>query len=93
MPRVERGNVVMYVDDKDVQRYLNLGYNITDEFGNILKASIPTDLGTLQKFFIEHTEKIKLLEGQIADLTKQLMDAEAKKPAPKKKTTKAADKE
>lgn len=91
--RIRRGNVILRVDELDVQRYLNMGYDVTDDHGNIVKAAVPTDYGTLRKLYVENTEKIKLLEEQIADLTKKLMDAEAKKPAPKKKTTKAAEKE
>lgn len=81
MARVERGNVVLQVKDYEVQHYLNLGYNLTDETGNILKKSIPTNLGELQVAYLEHTKKIAELEDTIAKLTAQLS---AKKTTAKK---------
>ena len=81
MARVERGNVVLQVKDYEVQHYLNLGYNLTDEAGNILKQSIPTNIGELQTAYLEHTKKIAELEDTIAKLTAQLS---AKKTTAKK---------
>jgi uncharacterized small protein (DUF1192 family) len=72
MPRVERGNVVLMVKDHEVQHYLNLGYNLTDDAGNVLKRSIPTNIGELQTAYLEHTKKIAELEDTIAKLTAQL---------------------
>lgn len=81
MARVERGNVVLQVKDYEVQHYLNLGYNLTDEAGNILRKSIPTNIGELQTAYLEHTKKIAELEDTIAKLTAQLS---AKKTTTKK---------
>lgn len=81
MARVERGNVVLQIKDYEVQHYLNLGYNLTDEAGNILKKSIPTNIGELQTAYLEHTKKIAELEDTIAKLTAQLS---AKKTTAKK---------
>jgi hypothetical protein len=85
MARVERGNVVLNVDDASVQHYLNLGYNLTDNTGKVLKRSIPTNLGELQTAYIQHTAKIEELEATVARLTAEL---NAPKPAPKKKQAK-----
>lgn len=85
MARVERGNVVLQVKDYEVQHYLNLGYNLTDETGNILKQSIPTNLGELQAAYLEHTTKITELEDTVAKLTAQL----STKKATTKKTKEA----
>lgn len=81
MARVERGNVVLTVKEHEVQHYLNLGYNLTDEAGNILKKSIPTNIGELQTAYLEHTKKIAELEDTVAKLTAQLS---AKKTTAKK---------
>lgn len=81
MARVERGNVVLQIKDYEVQHYLNLGYNLTDEAGNILRKSIPTNIGELQTAYLEHTKKIAELEDTIAKLTAQLS---AKKTTAKK---------
>lgn len=88
MARVERGNVVLDVEDDAIQHYLNLGYNLTDNQGNVLKRSIPTNLGELQSAYIKHTAYIEELEATVAKLTAEL---EANKPTPKKKQTKVAE--
>lgn len=72
MVRVERGNVVLRVDEADIQYYLNQGYNLTDETGTILQRAIPTNLGELQTYYVKSTEKIAELEDTIAKLTAQL---------------------
>ena len=89
--RVERANVVLYVEDYEVQHYLNLGYNVTDNYGNIIQAALPVNLGALQKAFVEHTQIIKDLEAEIERLKTELEKAKKPEPAKKKsaKTTKA----
>lgn len=72
MARVERGNVVLQVKEHEVPHYLNLGYNLTDETGKVLKESIPTNIGVLQTAYLEHTKKITELEETVAKLTAQL---------------------
>ena len=69
MVRIERGNVVLKVQEHEVQRYLKLGYNVTDDTGAIIKEAIPNDLGTLQKYYIEHKKRIGELEATVAKLT------------------------
>lgn len=81
MARIERGNVVLQVKDHEIQHYLNLGYNVTDDNGNILRESIPTSIGVLQTAYLEHTKKIDELEDTIAKLTAKLS---AKKVTTKK---------
>jgi len=91
MARVERGNVVLKVEDYEVQRYLNLGYNLTDDDGNILKASIPTSLGDLQAAYLKHTARIEELERAIAQLTAENQELKATKTV-KTETTKRTSK-
>jgi hypothetical protein len=69
MVRIERGNVVLKVQEYEVQRYLKLGYNVTDDAGNVLQEALPNDLGTLQRFYIEHKKQIEELEAIVAKLT------------------------
>ena len=69
MVRIERGNVVLKVHEHEVQRYLTLGYNVTDDAGNVLKEALPNDLGTLQRYYMEHKKKIEELEAIVAKLT------------------------
>ena len=69
MVRIERGNVVLKVQEHEVQRYLKMGYNVTDDAGNVLQEAIPNDLGTLQRYYVEHKKKIEELEAIVAKLT------------------------
>lgn len=66
--RVERGNVVLHVWESEKRHYLNMGYNVTDEFGNILEETVPNDLGTLQRFYVDGKKKIADLEAQVKEL-------------------------
>ena len=69
MVRIERGNVVLKVQEHEVQRYLKLGYNVTDNTGKVLQEAIPNDLGTLQRYYVEHKKNIEELEAIVAKLT------------------------
>lgn len=86
MVRIERGNVVLKVQEHEVQRYLTLGYSVTDDTGKVLQSAIPNDLGTLQRCYVEYKAKIDELETIVAKLT-----AENKVLAKSAKST--ADKE
>lgn len=71
MITVQRGNVVLQVADDSVTKYMNLGYNVIDDKGNVIEECIPNDLGTLQKHFIESKKRIAELEEQLAQLQKK----------------------
>jgi hypothetical protein len=87
MVRIERGNVVLKVQEHEVQRYLNMGYNVTDNTGKVLQAAIPNDLGTLQRHYVEHKKKIEELEAIVAKLTAEnAILAQSAKSTTKKKS-------
>lgn len=86
MVRIERGNVVLKVQEEEVQRYLLLGYNVTDDEGNIVKSSIPHDVGTLQRFYVEHKKRIEELESIVAKLTAENELLAKSAPKTKKKS-------
>lgn len=69
MVRIERGNVVLKVQEHEVQRYLKMGYNVTDNTGKVLQEALPNDLGTLQRHYVEHKKRIEELEAIVAKLT------------------------
>lgn len=71
MVRIERGNVVLKVEEYEVARYLKLGYNVTDETGKVLTEALPNDVGTLQKHYVEHKKRIEELESIVAKLTEE----------------------
>ena len=87
MVRIERGNVVLKVQEYEVPRYLKLGYNVTDDEGKILKEALPNDVGTLQRFYVEHKKKIEELEAIVAKLTAEnsVLAASAKPTSAKAK--------
>lgn len=62
---VQRANVVLQIAPEQLDYYMNQGYNVIDASGNVIKAAIPRDVGTLQKAFIEHTNRIKELEQEL----------------------------
>lgn len=90
MAYVERANKVREVKDTEVQRYLDLGYNVTDGKGNILIECIPTDVSTLRKKYIEHKEKIEVLTKENDALKEEV--AKLKKKVKAAKETKAESK-
>lgn len=72
MTIIERGNVVLRVQDYEVERYVNMGYNVIDESGNIIQKAVPTQLGELQRAYVEHTALIESLTNQIEELMAKL---------------------
>lgn len=76
---VQRANVVLQISPQQVDYYLNQGYNVINEKGEVIQASIPRDLGTLQKAFVEDKNTIEALQAEIAELKKKLKRANSKK--------------
>lgn len=66
--QVERGNVILRVPEDDVQRFVGQGYNVIDDAGNVIQATVPKDLGTLQKAYVEQVQEIKKLKAEIENL-------------------------
>lgn len=69
---IQRANVILRVSKEQLDYYMTQGYNLIDEQGHILKASVPKDLGTLQKAYVDHEAEIKALKEQITELNKKL---------------------
>lgn len=67
---VQRANVILHIAPEQLDYYMSQGYNVIDADGNVVKASVPRDLGTLQKAFVDHQNKIAELEAQIRLLKK-----------------------
>lgn len=93
MVNVQRANVILTVEDDEAEKYFEKGYNILDSYGNIVKASVPNDLGTLQKAYVDLQEQLKQRDAMIADLQGQIASliskpAEESQPTTKKSTYK-----
>ena len=78
MALLHKGNRYVEVPEHSVSYYLDKGYNVEDEFGNVVQASLPTDKNSLQKM-------VKDLQKENEELKAELEKLKAKK-APAKKT-------
>ena len=76
---VQRANVVLDIPEYQLDYYMNQGYNQIDEYGNVIKASVPTSVGTLQKAYVEHIKKIEDLESEIESLQAEIAKLKSRK--------------
>ena len=65
---VQRANVVLQVSPQQVDYYLSQGYNAMNEKGEVIQASVPKDVGTLQKAYVDHLKEIEELKDKIKKL-------------------------
>lgn len=73
MALVQRGNVYLTIPEDDIKKYMAKGYNVIDEkTGKVIRQSIPTELGDLQKAYSEHVEIIKNLTAEVERLKAEL---------------------
>lgn len=77
MARVQRGNVVLRVSDTEVNKYMAKGFSLIDEAGRVIKQSVPTELGQLQRAYSEQAAIIEALKAENAELKAQLQDKKA----------------
>ena len=92
MAEVQRGNVFLTIEDGEIPKYMAKGFSVVDKFGHVIKQSVPTELGQLQKAYSEHVELIKKKDNEIASLKAELQALKAagekKSPAAKPKAKK-----
>nr|DAG18819.1 MAG TPA: hypothetical protein [Caudoviricetes sp.] len=68
MALVGRANKFLTVKEDLVQHYLDKGYTLYDDAGNILKEPVIKDMATMHEAYKRSQEKIKKLEKTIRDL-------------------------
>lgn len=68
MLKARKANVVLKIEDDEVKRYLDLGWNVYDTKGHLVKEAIPSDLGVLKMAYVNHTNEIAKLKAEIAKL-------------------------
>lgn len=73
-----RGNVIINIFEQDIEKYLNLGYNITDMNGKLMYEAVPNDTTTLKRAFERHKKQIKLQQTQIEQLQAEVKELTAK---------------
>ena len=70
--RVRRGGAFLTISKDLVDRYMAKGFDVVDDNGKVLKASVPNDVATLQKAFEEHVARIKELETKLAEAQQEI---------------------
>lgn len=61
---VKRANVLLEIEDEDKKYYMDQGYSVIDENGNIVEEALSSDVATLQK-------EVLALRAQLAKYTKK----------------------
>lgn len=79
---VKRANVVLGISESQLDYYMNQGYDVIDETGKVIKASVPTDVGTLQKAYFDHINEIGAMKEEIEALKLEIESLKT----PRKKT-------
>ena len=74
MARIQRYNVILDVADSEVGYYLNLGYSLLDNQGNVVKKAMSTDVRTLQKELIDANKLIEQLKAENEKLTNEIAE-------------------
>lgn len=69
---VKRANTILDISNSQLDYYLNQGYDVIDEMGRVIQASVPTDVGTLQKAYLDHTNEIEAMSAEIEKLKAQI---------------------
>lgn len=80
MVTVKRANVILDVKDSEVEHYFNIGYDILDENGNVIRPSVPKDIQTLQKAYVDDKAEIKALLEEVESLKDQLAKIKKQRP-------------
>lgn len=84
MAYVRRANVVLDVKESEVQRFVDMGYDLLDDNGFVVSKSVPNDTAALRKAFMDHEAEISKLNAIIDGLKAELEEAKASKAEPKK---------
>lgn len=72
MAEIRRFNTVLTVDDSQVDYYVNLGYDVIDDKGSVIKRAMPNDVHTLQKELCDANATIEQLKAENAKLKEAL---------------------
>lgn len=92
MAEVQRGNVFLTVSEDEVNKYMAKGFSVVDERGRVIRQSVPTELGPLQKAYSEHVETIKNLTAEVERLKSELEAVKAGVKTPAKADPEEEDK-
>jgi len=79
---VKRANVILDISESQLDYYMSQGYDVIDETGKVIQASVPTDVGTLQKAYFDHINEIEAMKEEIEALKTEIESLKT----PRKKT-------
>lgn len=84
---VRRSNEVLKVEEYLVQSYVDNGYDVLDDMGNIVKKAIPSGTVQLKAEVIRLTAKVAELEKKLAEKEAQsnVVTEEVEKPKRRKR--------
>ena len=81
----EKGNKILTISESEMQRYLDLGYSIKDDAGNLISRAIPVDMSSMRIELNRLIKENEALRAEIAELKNSLS-------APKKSEVKPVEK-
>lgn len=90
--KVRKANKIISVNENEVDRYLAIGYDIIDNKGNVVQATVPHDPNILRKAFIENEATINSLKQRISTLEAQISALKSQADISIKQTTKQRNK-
>lgn len=70
----QKGNRVKPISDTEAQKFLSLGYNITDHNGDVVYEAIPSDVSSLRSAFAKHITQIAELRSQLTTVNAKLAE-------------------
>lgn len=70
MVRVRRANVILEIKDDQVERFLDMGYDVLDANGKVSQKAPLKDAGSLQIALAEARTEIAALKEEITRLKK-----------------------
>ena len=65
--RVKRANVLLDISPNEKENYMEKGFSIVDEKGNIIEEALSNNVGELRAQIVEYKETIKKLDTELEE--------------------------
>lgn len=76
---VKRANIVLDISSEDKEYYMQQGYSVIDESGNIVEKALSSDVGQLQLEVTQLSAQLQNLKGEIAKKDAEIKRLKARK--------------
>lgn len=83
-----RGNKVLRIEEYNIRKYVEQGYNIIGDAGEVLQSAVPTDINVLKKAYAQHVKEISELKAEVEALKAELAKKAVSKPKSEPKAEK-----